>query len=426
MTRRSSRRAGARCLEHALMAALLGCVGRAGTSDARDARETVVEEATDAGDAGGSDRSDGGQTHATDGGAIDPQDAGSSDRGDGGTVHPDDAGIADGADAGSSDRKDAGAVDPTDGGAGADAGVDPFGVRKIYPALAGGREWYLPDDADLNADPVFVPSTKNVARVQSGHPTIYETAGGGSSREVRMDVHSPRGAAWWQNVETTAYFRAISYNDPAQSMDPHWELEVRGETHSTRARTFGQINDGVPAPPGTETWPWYPGTFTAGDAVVTPCLGTTYHANQYLAFSGSDGKNRTARIHFEKEIAHTDGYASTTRPAPGNTLPPGWSLSVNQWFGYKFVVRNLQSTGAVHLEFWLDRAANNAWEKVAEADDAGGWTSRTTTMGGCAGAPYGYAMDEILTWAGPWIGFRSDELTTQFQKLSVREIAPLP
>lgn len=339
-------------------------------------------------------------------------------------------GLADAASDAGALRKDVGPLMHVDAGAPRDAGgvptagTDVFGVRKIYPTIDGGREWYLPDDANLNADPVFVPAVKDITLVRSGHPTVYETTGSGDIREVRMNVHSPSGAAWWQNVEATAYFRAVSHNNPGLGMDPHWELEIRGEMHGTGSRAFGQINDGVRAPPGTETWPWYPGKLKGDDAVLAPCLGTTYHANQYLAFAGADGVARTARVHFEKEIAHTDGYASTTRPS-ASFFPTGWNLTAGQWFGYKFVARNVRSTGTVHLEVWLDRGADDTWEKVAQTDDGGGWGTNNAAAGGCASTPYGYAVDEIITWAGPWVGFRSDEITTQFQKLSVREIGLL-
>src|SRR5689334_19963179 len=50
--------------------------------------------------------------------------------------------------AGSSSAAGNGSPQPTDAaGAGSAPALDPFGVRKLYPTLAGGREWFLPADA---------------------------------------------------------------------------------------------------------------------------------------------------------------------------------------------------------------------------------------------------------------------------------------
>ncbi len=40
--------------------------------------------------------------------------------------------------------------------------------------------------------------------------------------------------------------------------------------------------------------------------------------------------------------------------------------------------------------------------------------------------PFQFAADELVTWAGPWILFRFDNIESDVKWLSVREIPPLP
>src|SRR4029450_5362065 len=118
----------------------------------------------------------------------------------------------------------------------------------------------------------------------------------GNDGETRLTVSSPPGKAWWRNVEMTGYFR---YTEPHDSngQERHWELLARCERHSSTDVNGNDINLGVPAPPGTATWPRYP----YGDITVHPrCLGSSYHANFYVAGYGL----------FEKEISQIGGYAS--------------------------------------------------------------------------------------------------------------------
>ena len=104
----------------------------------------------------------------------------------------------------------------------------------------------------------------------------------------------------------------------------------------------------------------------------------------------------------------------------------------------KWIVRNNLAGTTVHTELWLDEQANNTWSLVTSFDDsAGAWAlsslgsdGNSYTLGsvaipGCTQPPYSLALDQPLTWAGPWVEFRSDEMTMQFKWLSVREIGPV-
>jgi hypothetical protein len=290
---------------------------------------------------------------------------------------------------------------PVDGDAGSTDGVDAFGTRRIYQTSPGGREWRLPDDATLATDEWNVEQNL-VTRVSIG---VYHTVG--NNGEVRLTVGSPSGKAWWRNVEITGYFR---YTGPMDSNGQlrHWELLARCERHSDGDVTAADVNRGVPAPAGTSTWPGYP----FGGRVNGHCLGSSYHGNFYV-----DGRGL-----FEKEISHIAGYSGPRGEAPFSQL----ANPLNRWFGLKFVLQNQSGTSAVHLELWLDPAANNSWQRLTQLDDKPGFWRAGTALDGCGSAPFGYADDQLITWAGPWLTFRSDSIAMDFKALTVREIPPLP
>ena len=278
-------------------------------------------------------------------------------------------------------------------------------MRELYPTIAGGREWFLPPTAAL-PDAEWVPDQPGTVTA-TAEPGVFHSAGAGASAEVRLSVHSPAGKAWWRDVELTFYTRKTA---SIGACEEHWELEVRGERHGGGKVPFQSINDGVRAPPGTTTWPWY--AVTGPDTLVPGgCLGTTYHGNLHAL---------TGRSLFEKEISHVDGYCGPR----GSVHPQAWPEPTGRWLGYKLVVRNRASS--VHLELWIDVDASGAWVERGVYDDVPGtWEAVTRTLNGCAAAPYGYARDQLLGWAGPWITFRSDCMAIDFRWLSAREIGPL-
>jgi hypothetical protein len=208
----------------------------------------------------------------------------------------------------------------------------------------------------------------------------------------------------------TAYLR---YHDTVivdPSQPPHWTFYARGERHTDQvAASPATINYGVTAPLGTTTWPGYP--FAA--EVSAPCLGSSVKGLLHL-----DG-----RMTWQKEVSHTEGY--TGERAAAQALPGG--VKKDAWFGFKIVIRNSNNNQAVHMESWIDAAATGDWHKVTESDDRfGGWFATVPNINGCGAAPFAYKPDEIITWAGPFVTFRSDNLVFDFKWASVREIAPLP
>jgi hypothetical protein len=290
----------------------------------------------------------------------------------------------------------------------APAGTDAFGVRKLYPSVAGGREWRLPANGHV-ATNEWSPSNGSRGTLKAtNEPGVFRTRGG-----PRFPVTSPQGKAWFRNVEVTSYYRMRAKLTGADEISPlgnyGFQLIVRGERHLTGTVSASSINRGVAPPAATVAGPGYP--FNGG-SVNAHCLAASYHTNI----------NVDGRVLFKKEISHTGGYTggrNTVRPfASGGAMP------MNRWFGIKYVVRNSSGGGAVRMETWLDVNATGQWAKVGETTDQGGWTG--TSLDGCGAAPFHYAADQIITWAGPSVLFRFDNIEADVKWLSVREIAPLP
>ena len=346
---------------------------------------------------GCSDRHHTGSEHVPESDSGEPD--GSGDDLDGG-------GTIDTMDAASSDAATAGLDADTDGTSTSGdpattiigASRDRFGVLKIYPTKLGGREWYLPDDADRMSQEWNVEANP-VTRVGAG---VFRTAG--NNGETRLTVGSPLNKTWWRNVEMTGYFRYMRPHD-SYDQERHWEFLARSGVHTSNDVRPGDINGGIGAPPGTPAWPGYP--FGAG-AVNGHCLGTSYHGNLYVA----------GYALFEKEVSHIAGYSGPRGRIDGVLKNPE-----GRWFGFKFVLRNADFGRRVHMEIWLDAQANGGWKRISTYDDvAGRWPAAQAAVDGCTKAPFSYRPDQLITWAGPWLTFRSDSIEVEFKSFSAREI----
>jgi hypothetical protein len=294
----------------------------------------------------------------------------------------------------------------------------PSAIRQLYPTVEGGREWRLPDGADLNTDPEFRPDPDEgtVTIVEAGAPTVYHTDGAGSDAEIRLNVHSPAGKAWWRNVEMTAYYRSVHAIGTAGP--PHTEMVMRGGYHTSSMVARSSINDGVFPPAGAVTWPWW-NAFAPGDTIIGSAEGTSYHGNLY--FPPGVG-SPVFWVSVEKEISHMQGYCGPRGTIGGSNHLP----AQGQWFGEKFVIRNSVDGSRVKLEVWLDAQADGNWVKMTEYTDQNGagndW--RASAIDGTDASPYDIALNQLITWAGPYAGFRADNSSLDFADLSVREIAP--
>jgi hypothetical protein len=294
---------------------------------------------------------------------------------------------------------DGGTTPPGDSGPHvSDPVADCFGTKKIYATLAGGREWCLPDTADQTD-----AEWEGGGDVKRGtEPGVFHVDG-----SPRIPVSSPADKPWWRNVEITVYLRLIKVI-PGTTIAPEWQLYARGERHSNGTVSGPTINRGRLPPAGTPTWPGYP---YAGN-INGHCLASAYKG--YLNVDGT--------TEFKKEISHTNGY---TNASDRKTIFPG-GVPSNKWVGFKTVIRNFNHDTAVHMESWIDKNADGNWTKASEVDDTGGWRGGASNPDGCGAAPFGYKDDQTITWAGPHVTLRFDNLSCDFKAMSAREIDPLP
>jgi hypothetical protein len=336
---------------------------------------------------------------------------GSSGSGSGGPAPGDDSGSAEDASTGSNDSAGGGSSDGSSSGdeatgggdsalGGGDAiaaGADCFGTKEIYSTTSGGREWCLPATAD-KSDSEWQGGGVATLTSETG---VFHVNG-----SPRIPVVSPAGKAWWHNVEMTVYLRLVQVVT-GTTIAPEWQLYARGERHVTTNFDGATVNGGVKPPAGTPVWPGYP--FTG--MIDGHCVASAYKG--YVMIDG--------RMWVKKEISHTSGYTGSRDVKQVFT----GSVATGKWLGFKTMIRNFNKDTAVHTETWIDQNATGDWVKVNSVDDTGGWMG-AANPDGCGGAPFHYANDQLVTWAGPHAYLRFDNLSSDFKAMSVREIDPLP
>lgn len=280
--------------------------------------------------------------------------------------------------------------------------LDEFGIRKIYPTNMDSerpRPWFLgiPEgDWKTRAtnwvgvgsdDPqgfLQLRVTKADGQIRF---RVNGTSDSPSAIETDQRILRSRGFMGnemdWKNVEMTMYIR-VNKVSPGREEDlgnggRHFELEARGGRHG-------------------------------GDR--PPCEGTALHTNLYV----------TGRVKLEKELSHTKGYTDNDPNIENVT-----ENLMHRWIGMKGIFFN-KSNGDVKSELWLDKNGDNDWGEipVLEKEDSGGWfikRDRDRNPNGdneCDGE-----KDEKISWGGPIVTFRWDNLTdVDIKFASVREIIP--
>jgi hypothetical protein len=269
-------------------------------------------------------------------------------------------------------------------------GVDPFGIRMIYPTKAGGEVWFMnianpisdprtnPPSMTRIIDPPFCTDMSPCWRVTSTQVryNVFTSSGYNPSQITTLDhseleqkgyMQSPND---WKNVEMTGYVRVVTDNTDSEN----FAWYARGGRHT-----------GSGAPEGCE------GSSIKGD----------------LFYNGN--------VRFAKEQWHVSYVFRPTTTATTDIE--------DRWVGFKTMMWNtIQSGGRfMQMELWLDRnldgLQNGPWERVYQTSDTGGFGDEG---GECGGAP-----DQIITWGGPIATFRWDGATDVHIKwFSVREIQP--
>jgi hypothetical protein len=269
------------------------------------------------------------------------------------------------------------------GGSTGDDTAGGDGVKMIYPTVAGGESWYFnpanPNDGQFerNGAEISKNSDGTSWNLKPGTTRMlaFTKSSGLPSDEVRSSLptydysrlaqtgyfYKPTD---WKNMEITIYVKVLSTSGGGDEIS----LVSRSVRHSTN------VQEG--------------------------CGGSSYHNN----IDFTNGKFK-----FKKEMWHVD---YDIKPYSGITI----GSTMNKWIGFKGVVYNLPD-GSVKLESYVDKNNDNKWEKATEMVDKGNWGDNMTH---CHAKTGGAA----ITWGSPMVIFKSNGVTYDFKKFSVREIVP--
>jgi HYR domain-containing protein/Big-like domain-containing protein len=270
------------------------------------------------------------------------------------------------------------------------------GVKEIYPTKAGGREWSM-NMNNPTSDGIFSTgsTTGTKAIITKNADSSWRVSGKEYPEsyryQVRMIVGTPPGEEQWKNVEWTAYVKPIRTFGGQEWMENElydaFILYARGGIHSS--------ND--------------------------PCAGT--------AMKG--GLELRGVTWFKKEIWHSGGYTNTAEvkssvtPLLSDKDSNGHYFGGSKWIGFKLIMYNIDNESKVRMEIWLDKNANNDWEKVNEFTDTGSWYGDRSNFwdAGCKDVNGDLKQrNHVINYSGPWASIRTDYMEWDFKDLSVREI----
>ncbi len=268
-------------------------------------------------------------------------------------------------------------------------GVDPFGIRKIYPTKAsGGEEWYMNMNNPRNDPRTDEPTmTLNPPGCSLSDPCWRVT-----STQVRYGVFTSSG--YNPNQITTLDHSQLAQKGYMQSPNDWKNVEMTGYVKVITDNT------------DSENFAWYArGGRHTGSGATEGCEGSSIKGDLYY----------NGRVRFAKEQWHVSYEFRPTTTATTDIE--------DRWVGFKTIMWNTAQSGGrfMQMELWMDKnldgLQNGPWERVYQTSDTGGWGDEGEECGG--------ASDQIITWGGPIATFRWDGATDVHIKwFSVREIQP--
>ncbi len=258
---------------------------------------------------------------------------------------------------------------------------DIFGIKKMYPTVKGGREWFINMEDPLNDNTFSITSKIPITRVSDDNG---QTAWSINNSSVRMNVETPPNISQWKNVEITGYVKVESIMNGSDGdeesvgrsgevLTPSLDWRARSGIHSSKS----------------------------------PCQGTALTGELNMVDNTASWK---------KEIWHTGGYTDSSNEVQASDKP-----LIGRWIGWKTVIHNVNNDSAVKMESYLDNSNSNHWIKVFELIDDGGWFANSSDKVFYS-ANCGRSKDHIVLNSGPIVTFRADNVALNFKNLSIREI----
>jgi hypothetical protein len=272
---------------------------------------------------------------------------------------------------------------PSNGGGGTgDNTGSGDGIKMIYPTLTGGETWFFnptnPNDGQFDRNGAEISKNSDGSwNLKPGTTRMlaFTKSSGITSDESRASLptydysrlaqighfYKPTD---WKNIEITVYVKVLSASGGGDEIS----LVSKSVRHSTN------VQEG--------------------------CGGSSYHNN----IDFTNGKFK-----FKKEMWHVN---YDIKPYSGISI----GSTMNKWIGFKGIVYNMPD-GSVKLESYVDKDNNNNWQKATELVDKGNWGDDMTH---CNATTDGAA----ITWGSPYVIFKSNGVTYDLKKFSVREIVP--
>jgi hypothetical protein len=112
--------------------------------------------------------------------------------------------------------------------------LDKFGIKKIYPTIEDGREWFVDMDNPFADNLFYSTFHRNITRQDDGSWRI-----GGSA--VRLNVIIPPGSKLWKNIEITGYVKIVGTISSSANNNNNNDSEDEVESQDYTKDLLGEV-----------------------------------------------------------------------------------------------------------------------------------------------------------------------------------------